>query len=163
MRYTKPALTFAQQADQLLARGMVGSRDEMIARLSTVSYYRLSAYWYTFRVPGTEALKPGTHFDHVWDRYVFDQRLRVLAMEAIERIEVAARTQLAYHHAHAFGPFAYATDLASLPGMTSGPEGDRRSHASWIKDVRKQADRSSDQPFVRHFRAKYTASIDLPI
>jgi len=135
----------------------------MIARLSTVNYYRLSAYWYTFRVSGTETLKPGTSFDHVWDRYVFDQRLRVLAMEAIERIEVATRTQIAYHHAHAFGPFAYATDLASLPGMTNGPDWEKRSHAHWIKDVRKQFARSSDQPFVRHFRNKYTLSPDLPL
>jgi abortive infection bacteriophage resistance protein len=163
MRYTKPALTFAQQADQLIARGMQGDREKMIARLSTVNYYRLSAYWYTFRVPGTETLRPGTDFDRAWDRYAFDQRLRLLTMEAIERIEVAVRTQLAYCHSHAFDGFAYATNLASLPGMTNGPEYDRRSHAYWISDIRRQVARSGDQPFVRHFQRKYTLSSDLPI
>lgn len=162
MRYAKPALTFEQQADQLIGRGMLGDRATVIERLSTVNYYRLSAYWYTFRIPGSEQLKPGTHFDQVWDRYVFDQRLRLLAMEAIERIEVAIRTQIAYHHAHAFDPFAYATHPRTLPGMTSGPVSDRRSHACWIYEIRKQVGRS-DQPFVKHFQRKYTSNSDLPI
>ncbi|HEX2687869.1 MAG TPA: Abi family protein [Kofleriaceae bacterium] len=125
--------------------------------------YRLSAYWYTFRTPGTEILRPGTTFDEVWDRYVFDQQLRVLVMEAIESIEVTARTQLAYHHAHAFDPFAYASNPTSLPNMTNGGAGDPRSHAHWIRNVRKQIGRSGDHPFVRAYRAKYTSSADLPI
>ena len=169
MRYQKPALTFEQQADQLLARGMIGDRAQMIVRLSTVNYYRLSAYWYTFRLPGSvpgtkaDALKEGTTFDQIWDRYCFDQQLRLLVMEAIESIEVATKTQLAYHHAHRFDPFAYATNPACLPRMTSGGSGDPRSHAFWIADVRKQIDRNSDHPFVRAYRTKYTSSADLPI
>lgn len=160
-KYTKQPLTFEQQADQLLSRGMVGDRATMIDRLSTVNYYRLSAYWYTFRIPhGNEQLKPGTHFDHVWDRYVFDRKLRILVMEAVERIEVAIRTQLAYYHSHAFGPFAYADAPATLPRLFAGsPHG---THADFIDEVRKYVARSKE-PFVRHFRTKYTAHRDLPI
>jgi abortive infection bacteriophage resistance protein len=44
MRYTKPPLTFAQQADLLLSRGMIGDRALLIDRLSVVNYYRLSGY-----------------------------------------------------------------------------------------------------------------------
>lgn len=161
MKYAKPPLTFEQQADQLIARGMVGDRATMIARLSTVNYYRLSAYWYTFRIPGTEDLRPGTSFEHVWDRYVFDQKLRLLMIEAIERIEVAVRTQLAYHHAHAHGPFAYAQDPKSLPGFTDGDEREFESHAYFMKEVRKCIKRSKET-FVRHYRSKYSAG-DLPI
>jgi abortive infection bacteriophage resistance protein len=141
---------------------MIGDRTTMIERLSTVNYYRLSAYWYTFRTPGSEQLRAGTHFDHVWDRYVFDQQLRILVMEAIERIEVAVRTQLAYHHAHAFDAFAYAEKPTTLPGMTNGPVSDYASHASFMAEVRKCVKRSRE-PFVRHFRQKYTHHNDLPI
>lgn len=167
MRYQKPALTFEEQADLLPSRGMVGSRNVIIERLSMVNYYRLSAYWYTFRlpgrVPGTKAddLKKDTTFDQVWERYCFDQKLRVLVMEAIESIEVAVRTQLAYHHAHGFDPFAYATNPASFPGMR-GPI-PQRTHAYWIADVRSQIDRNGDHPFVKAYRQKYTSSADLPI
>jgi abortive infection bacteriophage resistance protein len=164
MKYTKPALTFEQQADLLIARGMLGDRSKMIDRLSHVNYYRLSAYWYTFRVDGTEELKPGTHFDHIWDRYVFDQRLRFLVMEAIERIEVGVRTQCAYYHSHRYGPFAYAADPSSLPGLNPhGGEDDNNSHAAFLKEVRSCVKRGKEALFVKHFRAKYTSERFLPI
>lgn len=45
MKYTKPPLTFEQQADLLLGRGLSADRPTLLARLQAVSYYRLSAYW----------------------------------------------------------------------------------------------------------------------
>lgn len=36
---------------------MIGDRATLIARLSFVNYYRLSAYWWPFRKPGTTALE----------------------------------------------------------------------------------------------------------
>jgi hypothetical protein len=51
VRYAKPATTFEEQADLLLRRGMIGDRATLIARLSFVNYYRLSAYWWPFRKP----------------------------------------------------------------------------------------------------------------
>ena len=73
MKYAKPPLTLEQQADQLLRRGMVGDRDLMIARLRSVSYYRLSGYWFPFR-NSDDSFKPGTSFDTVWNRYPFIPR-----------------------------------------------------------------------------------------
>jgi abortive infection bacteriophage resistance protein len=88
----------------------------MRARVSAVNYYRLSGYWYPFRNPD-DTFKAGTTFEAVWRRYVFDRRLRLLVMDAVERLEVAVRSQLAYHHAHQHGPFAYASEIASLPKL----------------------------------------------
>ena len=65
MKYAKPPLTLEQQADQLLHRGMVGDRDLMIARLQSVSYYRLSGYWFPFR-NADDTFRPGTSFDARW-------------------------------------------------------------------------------------------------
>lgn len=49
MKYTKPALTFPDQADLLLKRGLVApSKQAIIEKLRAVSYYRLSAYWHPF-------------------------------------------------------------------------------------------------------------------
>ncbi len=51
MKYTKPALPFSDQAQQLIDRGLlVDSKDELTQCLSRVNYYRLSAYWYPFKV-----------------------------------------------------------------------------------------------------------------
>ena len=155
MQYQKAPFTFEQQADQLLARGMAGNRTIMVARLSATNYYRLSGYWYTFREsdPGSartprDTFKPGTTFDEVWARYVFDRRLRLLVMDAIERIEVAVRTQLAYHHAHDHGCFAYATEMQSLPKLGA------QEFADFVQRVREETSRSKDT-FVGHFRQKY--------
>ena len=95
MQYAKPPLTFEQQADLLIQRGMSGDRDLLVARLSVVNYYRLSGYWHPFKGTGDQ-FQPGTSFDEVWNRYAFDRRLRLLAIDAIERVEVAVRARLAY-------------------------------------------------------------------
>lgn len=53
MRYTKPALTLAEQADQLLRRGMKGDRALMMDCLAVASYYRRDGYWHPFRQPNS--------------------------------------------------------------------------------------------------------------
>ncbi|KIE18641.1 hypothetical protein DS62_10765 [Smithella sp. SC_K08D17] len=92
MKYTKPSLTFEEQADLLIKRGLVVSdRKTLLIHLNNVNYYRLSAYWYTFR-QADDTLKPGTTFEMIWRRYTFDRQLRLLVMDAIERVEIAFRT-----------------------------------------------------------------------
>src|SRR4030066_957983 len=111
MRYTKPALSFEQQAKLLLDRGLIAPNKEvLVKRLSTVNYYRLSAYWYIFKktdpVSGNEYFAPGTTFEMIWRRYTFDRELRLLVMRAIEHVEVAIlRTQLVEYFTLLHGPF----------------------------------------------------------
>ena len=156
MKYTKPPLTLEQQADQLLHRGMIGDRDLIISRLQSVSYYRLSGYWIPFRNPD-DSFKPGTTFDAVWNRYAFDRRLRLLVMDAIERIEVTVRSNLAHHHSLHYGPFAYVTDPGTLPKLTV------QERQEFLDHIKEEANRSHEQ-FVTHFREKYGDTHDfLPI
>lgn len=49
MRYEKPPLSFEDQADQLMARGLEGDRALLVKRLQATNYYRFSTYLYTFR------------------------------------------------------------------------------------------------------------------
>ncbi len=155
MEYTKLPLTYGEQADQLLRRGMTGDPNLIIERLQAVSYYRLSGYWYPFRESNPnkpdhpmDKFRAGTSFDQVWNRYVFDRRLRLHVLDAIERIEIAVRSQLAYHHALRYGPFAYADDQSSMPGCT------REQWHDFLDSCRRVVNRSKDV-FVRHFREKY--------
>ncbi|MBX3409843.1 MAG: Abi family protein [Phycisphaeraceae bacterium] len=155
MKYDKPPLNFEQQADLLLQRGMIGDKPTIVARLSSTNYYRLSGYWYPFRQrhPTNPAVcldtfEPGTSFDEVWHRYVFDRHLRLCTMDAIERIEVAVRTQLMYHHAHDHGPFGYATDATSMPKLSAS------EYAEFQTRIAEENCRSKDT-FAVHFRRKY--------
>ncbi|HRV75701.1 MAG TPA: Abi family protein [Caldisericia bacterium] len=68
MRYNKPHLTFEQQAQKLIDKGLICSKQTLIDRLKAVSYYRLSAYWYPFRTP-TDSLKPDTSLEQIWKKY----------------------------------------------------------------------------------------------
>lgn len=83
MEYLKSALTLEQQADQLLNRGLIADRDELIKRLSAVSYYRLSGYLFPFRLKDADEYQQGTTLQIIWDRYCFDRRLRVLVLDAL--------------------------------------------------------------------------------
>lgn len=148
MKYTKPPLTYDQQADQLIQRGLSGDRNLMKDRLASVNYYRLSAYWLPFRNKDDENFKTGTTFETVWNRYVFDRRFRLMVMDAIERIEIAVRTQLAYHHAHKHSAFGYAEDAASLPKLNT------TQRSEFFQRVEKEIDRSKES-FVAFFRTKY--------
>jgi abortive infection bacteriophage resistance protein len=154
MKYAKPALTFSDQAALLLKRGLVAANEQaVVAKLQAVSYYRLSAYWFPFRQPD-ETLKPGTTLETIWGRYTFDRQLRLLVLDAIERVEIAVRTQIVNQHALKYGPLGYL-DRANLPGLSVD------DHRRLLERAREEADRSKED-FVRHFFAKYTRETDLP-
>ncbi len=129
MRYSKPLLPFSDQADLLISRGLVApSKSDVIEKLKVVSYYRLSGYWFPFRIAGSNDLTPGTTLDTVWRRYTFDRQLRLLVLDAIERVEVAIRTQIVNQHTHKYGPFGYV-DRLNLPGLNrSDHRGDAHLH-----------------------------------
>lgn len=162
--FAKPARTFEQQAELMLQRGLVGDREVIRERLEYVNYYRLLGYSFPFRLRGApnDQFVPGTSFETIWDDYVFDQKLRVLLLEAIERIEVAVKTRIAYEHAHAFAPAAYATVPSSLPNLTDGDEKQPRSHASFLKKVKRNLS-EGDHQFLRAYRNKYTPNDWPPI
>ncbi|HEY5894836.1 MAG TPA: Abi family protein [Chthoniobacterales bacterium] len=150
MKYEKPALSFEAQADLLISRGLEADRDQLIRRLRATSYFRLSGYLYPFRVPGADELRPGTTLDQIWKLYNFDQRLRTLLLDAIEAIEVHVRTQLAYHFAHDFGPFAYH-EAGNFPNLS------REGFTLWQRKLEDQVQRSlkSHEEFLVHFFNKY--------
>jgi abortive infection bacteriophage resistance protein len=119
-----------------------------------VGYYRLCAYWYPFKNPDN-TFHINTRFDVVWDRYTFDRQLRLIAMDAIERVEVAVRSVLVTELAMTRGPFAHL-DIRSFPGTPQA------KHDLFIDDLREGARRSSEA-FVEHLRTVYDEFPDLPI
>lgn len=146
MEYSKPPLSFEAQADRLISRGLVGERAILITRLKSVSYYRLSGYLYPFRNPD-DSYVPGTSLVKVWDLYTFDRQLRILVLDAIERIEIAIRANIVYLHTQQHGPFGYAV-AATIPNLTAS------EHVGFITKFSTER-RHSREVFVRHFTAKY--------
>ncbi len=157
MKYEKPALTVNEQVTLLQNRGMAGDPLHMAQKLGVVNYYRLSGYWFPFRQQGSDDFAAGTEFETVWMRYVFDRRLRLLIMDALERIEVFVRTQVGYRHALVHGPFGYADNPSSLPKMSLN------EHSDFISRIRTEVARSRER-FVDHFKHTYRPEHrDLPV
>ena len=76
--------------------------------LQHINYYRLAAYWLPFEADHTtHQFKPDTRFDDVLNLYTFDRELRLLILDAIERIEVSIRSQWAYHLGQKHGSHAH--------------------------------------------------------
>lgn len=157
--YTKSPLTFEQQLQQLKDRGLVIDNDDFaLSQLRTISYYRLSAYWHPFRKIEQDGVlsddvEEGTQFNEVMKLYEFDRRLRLLVMDAIERIEVYARTLFTYHVGHKYGTFGHTEAANFYPDF---------DHTSWLEKIEDDADRSKDE-FITHYKNKYTGFPALPI
>jgi abortive infection bacteriophage resistance protein len=78
-------------------------------------------------------------------------------MDAIERIEIAVRSLMAYHHAHEHGAFAYAVDSTSLPNL------DLDEHTEFLARLSDETERCRER-FVQHFWKEYGDSHDhLPV
>lgn len=111
-QYSKLAKSTPDHLQEWQQRGMMIPDINRASRyLSHISYYRLSAYTIPFQVPNTpqHTFKANVSFDDVLSLYIFDRELRLLVMDALERIEVAIRTQLCNYMAltYANDPFWY--------------------------------------------------------
>jgi abortive infection bacteriophage resistance protein len=99
----------------LLGRGMsIDDQDRALRKLSQIGYYRLSGFWYPSRIIKRNdvgevvicpiARKPtrsnnvqtGTTLSKVIELYLFDKKLRMLSLDALERIEVYIRSVVAH-------------------------------------------------------------------
>lgn len=95
--FSKPSISVEQQLSLLQQRGLT-IRDPERAKsyLEVISFFRLSAYMRPFQKPFDEkhSFKNGVEFKQVVALYAFDRELRLLVMDAIERVEVAIRSMI---------------------------------------------------------------------
>lgn len=103
--FTKPALPPAVLLARLQGRGLTVLHPvTALAALERIGYYRLLIYMRPLQQPPQKAFLPGTTFETVLDLYNFDRELRLLCLDAIERIEVALRSAIVSQVAVAHGP-----------------------------------------------------------
>lgn len=166
VRYAKPHLTVTDQVALLQQRGLVVTNAAAAERaLSRIGYYRISGYWYPMRRPDPRGGRQddflaGANFSDAVDLYVFDKKLRLLFLDAIERLEVALRVAIALRLG-AQDPW-FHRDPGKLDGKFTAPDPRTRQskHDEWLSRLDTSVGRSKEE-FVRHFQAKYTS--ELPI
>lgn len=158
MQYTKPALSVTDQIALLRGRGLVIADEASASHwLLHVNYYRLRGYWLPFEqgyAPGVNhQFQPGTTFEQVARRYTFDRQLRLLVLDAIERVEVSFRASWAHALAMRHGPHAFETAALFW---------DAARHARCLNDLDDELQRSKET-FVVHYRKHYTAPVRPPV
>jgi len=164
----KPWKSIDEQLEILRSRGLEIEDDDRAKRyLTRLGYYRLSGYWYPFR----QFLKGDRHqiaemrsddfveesrFSDLIQLYVFDKKLRLLALDALERIEMALRVDVA----HLLGesdalahenPDCFHGNFSKRKNPGSGKTG----HQFWLEKYRQQVHRARHTPLVSHHLEKY--------
>ena len=160
-------MSFQEQLQLLKSRGMQVDDDAAaLDYLERIGYYRLSGYWYPMRQIDKEASErqeepvrsdsflPGSRFEDAVRLYVFDKKLRLLALDALERIEMAVRVDVA----HTLGKRApRAHEHAShLDGAFTRKKNNGASeHERWLKKYRAQLTHSRRTTLVNHHQKVY--------
>lgn len=177
--FPKPHLSYAQQLQLLKGRGLaVGDEARALWYLEAAGYYRLSGYLYPFReasepiiVEGKPRRRPrsstfiaGANFEKIASLYRFDNSLRLLALSAVEKLEIAIRSKIAHHLAssdpcaHLNPDFMHVKFKAPILGEDGEPS--PSNYDIWIEQHTKLVSRSKED-FIKHFREKYEPPIPL--
>lgn len=168
--YPKPWLSLTDQVALIQARGLgLTDVDSAERVLASIGYYRLSGYWYPYRrsvpVPTTDPnqlsanlviddFRSGSTLQQVVDLYEFDRVLKLLVMDAIERVEVTVRTKIGYtlgkrdRHAHLNRSHLDRKFTQRRPGQSVS------DHDTWKQKLAAAQSRSKED-FVRHFANRY--------
>ena len=149
--YNKPALSYADQLQQLKTRGLIVNEDAKVLHLlEVISYYRLSGYWYPLLVDKkSHRFKPDSNFETVFNIYKFDRELRLLILRELEKIEVAVRSKMIYILSHSRGIYWY---------LESSNFSNPARHNDTLSKIEGEYYRS-DEEFIQAFKSNYTNSL----
>ena len=173
MTQNKPWKSFEEQLAILRGRGMlVDNEPAALDYLDRIGYYRLSGYWYSFREFGItqdsngklqhhrkDEFLDGSHFEDAVKLYVFDKKLRLLALDALERIELAVRVDIAHLlgerdvHAHENANLFHGHFSRQL--IKKGSNAGKTQHQLWLDRYSHMVFRARREPFVDHYNRKY--------
>lgn len=178
MTALKTWMSMEDQLARLKQRGLAVSDDAAaLSYLQRIGYYRLSGYWYPLRVIDPvaseregkpvrlDAFVPGSRFEDVVKLYVFDKKLRLLAMDALERIEMAVRVDVAYllgqrdSCAHE-NPDCLDGNFTKKV-MRRGPDAGRTGHTVWLEKYQSLVYRSRQLAFVKHHLETYDGKLPI--
>ena len=151
MKFNKPHLTLEQQLTLLEDRGLIVSdRQQAKHYLGHLNYYRLSGYWFPFKQsPTTNQFRPNTSFEDILNLYQFDREFRLLAIDAIERIEVSVRSKWAYFFSEKYGAHAH---------LDSNLFKNFQAHQKAISTLEESVSKSKE-PFIRHLDDNYDETL----
>lgn len=180
----KTWLSLDKQLELLASRNVtISDSNKAKECLERIGYYRLSGYLYPFKKDSYLCCKfppknlkstsnfPGgiikiddyqnVNFETIIDLYIFDKKLRLLILDAIERIEIALRSQIA-HLLGEYGPYSYLESQYFYKDFTSSSNSGAflSNHHLWLTKNASLIKRSKED-FIKHH--KDNGLIPIPI
>lgn len=167
-QYQKPWLSVEDQVRKLKSRNLEISDSSKAAQaLMRVGYYRLTGYLHPFRekvvhtgddgVPQVTLLnsyEPGTTLDQVMALIDYDRHLRLLMLDAVERIEISVRMRIGYTLGGK-SPFAHLDSSTFEENFVR-----RYRHGAWVAKAQESHQRSHET-FVKHFEDAYEGQLPI--
>lgn len=156
MKFCKPPIDIDAQVALLKRRGLIIA-DEDAARHypQFVGYYRLAGYALPFQInynaDGSHRFISGASFADVLDLYIFDRKLRLAVMDAVERIEVAVRAGISQTMSERHGAHWFMAAEHFVP---------RFRHDDFVERVKFDIGHdkhraAARQTFIKHYYGKY--------
>ncbi len=161
--------SYADQLQILKDRGLQVADDARAQTdLERIGYYCLSGYWYPFRKLKAQPVGlsfredqfiAGSQFDDAVALYVFDKNLRLMALDALERIERAIRVDVAHllgerdcfaQHEPSLFHGNFSRRIISY-GFHRG----KTEHQVWLERYDNLVRQNRRQPFVTHNLTKH--------
>jgi len=168
--------SYSEQLQLLEDRGLlVTDREKALNYLEKIGYYRLSGYWYPFRqidkVASQQENRPirkndfmaESSFENIVDLYIFDKKLRLLALDALERIEMALRVDIAHllgkrdSNAHQVADCLHGNFTKRL--IKKGKNAGKTEHDVWLEKYRVLLYQSRREPFIEHHKKQYDGCV----
>lgn len=145
MEYKKLPKTINEQVELLKERGLIIADEGKLKRyLTNISYYHFSIYFKHFQK--NDIFITGTTFEDVLNIYVFDQKLRLLLLDVLERIEKSFKCRLTYEMAVLSGNSCWMTDKKYFR--------DETEHNDRTMDLLENL-RYSKEIYIRHYYETY--------
>jgi len=128
--------------------------------LQKVGYYRLSGFGLQFRNQDedgnlVDTYKKSTRFEQLTDLYQFDRHLRLLVLDAIERIEIAFRERLNDTMATRYGPHWFMDPNRFSKKTKKNSDELLFNHQEFLIKTYEEARRSKESLSIKHYYATY--------
>jgi abortive infection bacteriophage resistance protein len=143
--YKKPPKTIDEQIDLLISRGLiVEDKEDLRYYLKNISYYHLSIYFKYFQKD--DQFYEGIKFGDVLRMYRFDNKLRFLLLESLERIEKSFKCRMAYELSLENNDSHWHLDENLFI--------DKKSHEEALSIITEEVDKSREISIL-HYKQKY--------
>jgi|TARA_B100000530_G_scaffold306518_1_gene230583 abortive infection bacteriophage resistance protein len=159
--------SFDEQLELMKSRGLIIEDDvKALNYLERVGYYTLSGYWHPLRKSCAEDPRvkknifyDDSYFSDVIKLYVFDKKLRLIALDALERIEIALRVDIS-HQLGSHDPHAHHIPELLSSGFVNnkikkGRNAGKTGYEVWCEKYQSSLSNNSKKPFIKHYTENY--------